>query len=89
MVSLGLSNASNVSLYHIALQWLSEDREHHRALEKQGKRFRGARRNEVRDAKIKYNTNTDEAISRAFHLIQKYSIESVFICFSVNFRTVL
>lgn len=34
-------------LYSIALQWLTEDREYRRELEKQGKKTRGARREEV------------------------------------------
>lgn len=33
------------SLYHTALQWLGEDRDHRRELEKQGRKSRGARQN--------------------------------------------
>lgn len=35
------------TLYHVALQWLSEDRAHRRELEKQGRKVRGARRDQV------------------------------------------
>ncbi|KAJ7095358.1 P-loop containing nucleoside triphosphate hydrolase protein [Mycena belliarum] len=35
------------TLYSVALQWLKEDREHRRELEKNGRRERGARRNET------------------------------------------
>lgn len=35
------------ALYHVALQWLKEDRDHRRDLEKQGKKSRGARRDQV------------------------------------------
>ena len=35
-------------LYHVALQWLKEDREHRRELEKNGRKVRGARRDQVR-----------------------------------------
>lgn len=42
------SDATNSSsLYSIALQWLTEDREYRKDLEKQGKKTRGARRDEV------------------------------------------
>jgi CCR4-NOT complex subunit CAF16 len=34
-------------LYRVALQWLSDDRTHRRALEQEGRKKRGARRNEV------------------------------------------
>ena len=34
-------------LYNVALQWLREDREHRRELEKAGRKIRGARRDEV------------------------------------------
>ncbi|EPQ59217.1 P-loop containing nucleoside triphosphate hydrolase protein [Gloeophyllum trabeum ATCC 11539] len=37
----------NPLLYHTALQWLKEDREHRRELEAQGRKTRGARRNET------------------------------------------
>lgn len=46
--SSSVSNAANKStLYHVALQWLTEDRNHRRELEKQGRKVRGARREEV------------------------------------------
>ncbi|EGN93065.1 hypothetical protein SERLA73DRAFT_79107 [Serpula lacrymans var. lacrymans S7.3] len=46
--SLRLNDPSNpLSLYHVALQWLTEDREHRRALEAQGRKTRGARRNQT------------------------------------------
>ncbi|KAJ7433815.1 P-loop containing nucleoside triphosphate hydrolase protein, partial [Mycena galericulata] len=35
------------TLYNIALQWLKEDREYRRELEKNGRKVRGARRNET------------------------------------------
>lgn len=35
----------NSALYHTALQWLKEDRDHRRELEKQGRKSRGARQN--------------------------------------------
>ncbi|KAJ7129712.1 P-loop containing nucleoside triphosphate hydrolase protein [Mycena epipterygia] len=35
------------TLYSVALQWLKEDREHRRELEKQGRKVRGARRDET------------------------------------------
>jgi len=35
------------SLYRVALQWLAEDREYRRELEKQGRKTRGARKNAV------------------------------------------
>jgi hypothetical protein len=35
------------SLYSVALQWLTEDREYRKQLEKQGRKSRGARRDEV------------------------------------------
>ena len=34
-------------LYNVALQWLKDDREFQRRLENQGRKLRGARRNEV------------------------------------------
>ena len=34
----------NTTVYHMALQWLKEDRDHRRELEKQGRKPRGARR---------------------------------------------
>jgi hypothetical protein len=37
----------SVTLYHTALHWLKEDREHRRQLEEQGRKTRGARRNQV------------------------------------------
>ena len=37
----------NTQLYNIALQWLREDREHRRELEKAGRKLRGARKDEV------------------------------------------
>ncbi|KZP17298.1 P-loop containing nucleoside triphosphate hydrolase protein [Athelia psychrophila] len=46
--SLSVSAAADKStLYHVALQWLSEDRAHRRELEKQGRKVRGARRDET------------------------------------------
>lgn len=43
-----VSAAANKStLYHVALQWLSEDRDYRRELEKQGRKARGAKRDEV------------------------------------------
>ena len=36
---------NDLTLYHVALQWLKEDRDHRRELEKQGYKSRGARRN--------------------------------------------
>lgn len=35
---------NNLTLYHIAVQWLKEDRDHRRELERQGYKSRGARR---------------------------------------------
>ncbi|KAF8897509.1 P-loop containing nucleoside triphosphate hydrolase protein [Infundibulicybe gibba] len=35
------------ALYNVALQWLKEDRDHRRQLEKEGRKTRGARRNET------------------------------------------
>ncbi|KAF7968887.1 hypothetical protein HWV62_28918 [Athelia sp. TMB] len=35
------------TLYHVALQWLTEDREYRRELEKQGRKVRGAKRDET------------------------------------------
>ena len=35
------------TLYNVALQWLKDDRDFRRRLENQGKKLRGARRNEV------------------------------------------
>lgn len=46
--TLATRNPSAASLYVIALQWLKEDRENRRELEKEGKKMRGARKNEVR-----------------------------------------
>lgn len=40
--------AVNTQLYTIALQWLREDRTHRHELEKEGRKVRGARRDEVR-----------------------------------------
>ncbi|KAF9222029.1 P-loop containing nucleoside triphosphate hydrolase protein [Gyrodon lividus] len=37
----------SVTLYNTALQWLKEDREHRRELEKQGRKSRGAQRNQT------------------------------------------
>jgi hypothetical protein len=37
-----------MTLYNVALQWLKDDREFRRRLENQGRKLRGARRNEVR-----------------------------------------
>lgn len=37
----------STTLYNVALQWLKEDRDHRRELEGQGKKTRGARRDEV------------------------------------------
>lgn len=42
-----VTQGSNSTLYHVALQWLKEDRIHRRELEKAGKKTRGARRDEV------------------------------------------
>ena len=39
---------TSTTLYNVALQWLKDDREFRRRLENQGKKLRGARRNEVR-----------------------------------------
>ncbi|KAN0097258.1 P-loop containing nucleoside triphosphate hydrolase protein [Tylopilus felleus] len=38
---------NNTTLYETALQWLKEDRDHRRELEKQGRKPRGARQNDV------------------------------------------
>lgn len=35
------------TLYNVALQWLKDDRDFRRGLENQGRKLRGARRNEV------------------------------------------
>jgi hypothetical protein len=35
------------TLYHTALQWLSDDRDHRRGLENEGRKKRGARRDNV------------------------------------------
>lgn len=35
------------TLFKVALQWLKDDREFRRSLENQGRKLRGARRNEV------------------------------------------
>lgn len=35
------------TLYNVALQWLKADRDHRQELEKQGRKSRGARRNEA------------------------------------------
>jgi len=43
----GNSTSAPTPLYGIALQWLREDREFRRELEKQGQKMRGARRNEA------------------------------------------
>lgn len=43
----GNSTSAPTPLYGIALQWLKEDREFRRELEKQGQKVRGARRNEA------------------------------------------
>ncbi|KAF8812459.1 P-loop containing nucleoside triphosphate hydrolase protein [Phlegmacium glaucopus] len=37
----------STTLYHVALQWLKDDRDFRRGLENQGRKGRGARRNEV------------------------------------------
>jgi hypothetical protein len=42
-----VSNGAETSLYHLALRWLSKDREHRRTLEADGRKKRGARRDEV------------------------------------------
>jgi len=39
--------APATTLYTVALQWLKEDRDHRRELEKQGRKTRGARRHEI------------------------------------------
>lgn len=39
---------SSTLLYDVALQWLAEDRAHRKELERQGRKVRGARREEVR-----------------------------------------
>ncbi|KAF9462623.1 P-loop containing nucleoside triphosphate hydrolase protein [Collybia nuda] len=39
--------APATTLYSVALQWLKEDRDHRRELEKRGRKSRGARRNEA------------------------------------------
>jgi len=39
--------AASCDLYHTALHWLKEDREHRLELERQGRKTRGATRNEV------------------------------------------
>lgn len=41
---------STLGLYHMALQWLREDRKYRFELERKGRKIRGARRNEVSDA---------------------------------------
>lgn len=38
----------STTLYNVALQWLKEDRENRRELEKNGRKTRGARRDQVR-----------------------------------------
>ncbi len=40
--------APDSTLFQIAIQWLREDREHRRELEKAGRKTRGARRSQVR-----------------------------------------
>lgn len=37
----------NTQLYNVALQWLKEDRDFRRELEKQGRKVRGARKDDV------------------------------------------
>lgn len=44
-------------LYNVALQWLREDREHRRELEKAGRKTRGARSDEVRSLMDSNYTN--------------------------------
>jgi len=39
-----LVSASNTTLYNVALRWLKEDRDARKALEAQGKKKRGARK---------------------------------------------
>lgn len=41
------TGTSSSSLYHVALQWLTEDRDFRKQLEKQGRKTRGPRRDEV------------------------------------------
>ena len=38
---------SNTQLYNVALQWLKDDREHRKELEKNGRKLRGARRDDT------------------------------------------
>lgn len=38
---------ASTTLYNVALQWLQEDRDYRRELENQGRKQRGARRDEV------------------------------------------
>lgn len=46
--SLAVQFPTSTTLYNVALQWLKEDRDHRRELENQGRKKRGARRDEVR-----------------------------------------
>lgn len=39
--------APAITLYNVALQWLKADRDHRQKLERQGRKSRGARRNEA------------------------------------------
>ncbi|KAH7887765.1 P-loop containing nucleoside triphosphate hydrolase protein [Phlebopus sp. FC_14] len=39
--------AASMTLYNTALQWLKEDRQHRRELEKQGRKSRGARKDQI------------------------------------------
>ncbi|KAI0320210.1 P-loop containing nucleoside triphosphate hydrolase protein [Amylostereum chailletii] len=50
---------SSESLYHVALQWLREDREHRRALEGQGRKSRGARVGETPSESEKFYKQYD------------------------------
>lgn len=73
-----ISNTSN--LYKVALQWLKEDRDFRRELEKEGKRIvRGARRNEVGVWAIADHGNFSETVSpilRLFPPTRRLSTES-------------
>ena len=41
------AKGSQTTLYHVALQWLKEDREHRKQLEASGQKKRGARSNDA------------------------------------------
>lgn len=45
--SLAVQFPASTTLYNVALRWLKEDRDHRRELENQGRKRRGARRDQV------------------------------------------